>query len=222
MISIDRTWAIQRYWQNAQSVVTIAEATATFSSTDFPGVTSPHSVKVDISAANITTPSDEAAMIAALEAAMAETFLSAEPFHYEQLRFEFNTANATETTIVGPVTSAMVNAERDRRTDEGFTFNGTVFQSRPADRENIAGAYSSAQTAILIGGAQVGDLRWHGGATDFVWIAADDSLVTMDAQTMLAFGQAALNHKSAHIFAASAIKAMSPIPAGFATHVIWP
>jgi hypothetical protein len=123
----------------------------------------------------------------------------------------------------GPPTSEDVNIARDRRIDAGIVFNGVLFQTRREDRENIQGAYSRAQSAILIEGAQPGDHTWHGGSGDFEWIAADDSRVRMDAQTMMAFGEAVLDHKSALIFAANNIKAMDPIPADYATNEsYWP
>jgi len=71
-------------------------------------------------------------------------------------------------------------------------------------------------------GAKAGNLRWHGGAVDFTWIAADNSLTTMDAQTCFAFGNAAATNESAHIFAGHAIKAMDPIPADFTNDKYWP
>ena len=116
---------------------------------------------------------------------------------------------------------AAVNAERDRRIDAGFTFGGALYQSAPADRENIAGASTSALGAIQAG-AQSGDLRWHGGASDFVWIGADNAETPMDAQTMWAFGQAAMAHKQEHIFAARALKDMAEIPEDFAADAYWP
>jgi hypothetical protein len=119
-------------------------------------------------------------------------------------------------------TSEDVDMERDRRIAEGFTFAGVVYQSRPGDLENIAGA-STAALGAMVGGAQPGNLRWHGGASDFSWIAADNSVNAMDAQTMFSFGLAAMAHKHAHIFAARAIKDMDPIPADFATNeAYWP
>jgi hypothetical protein len=114
-----------------------------------------------------------------------------------------------------------VNVERDRRIDGQFTFNGVAYQSRPQDRENMAGAATSALAAI-VNGAQAGDLRWHGGTEDFVWIAADNSTVAMDAQTMFALGQAAMAHKQDHIFAARAIKDMATIPADYTNDQYWP
>lgn len=118
------------------------------------------------------------------------------------------------------VTSDEVDMERDRRISAGFVFAGKLYQSRPEDRENIAGA-STAALAALVNGAQPGDYRWHGGDSDFCWIAADNSLTPMDAQTVFALGQAAMAHKQAHIFAARAVKDMEPIPADFADNAYW-
>lgn len=118
----------------------------------------------------------------------------------------------------GP-TPSMIDAERDRRIAAGFTFGGKLYQSRPEDRENIAGASLAALAAMS--GAFPGDYRWHGGDSDFVWIAADNSLTPMDAQTMFAFGQAAMAHKQAHIFAARALKDAVPIPADYADDSHW-
>lgn len=118
-------------------------------------------------------------------------------------------------------TTHEVDTERDRRIAAGFMFGGKLYQSRPEDRENIAGA-ALAALAAQMAGAQPGDLRWHGGDSDFVWIAADNSLTPMDAQTMFAFGQAAMAHNQAHIFAARALKDAVPIPAEYADDSHWP
>ena len=121
-----------------------------------------------------------------------------------------------------PLTTADVDTERDRRIDGGMTLNGVTYQTRPQDRENVAGASILALAAIS-NGAQPGDLRWHGEDTDFVWIAEDNSTNTMDAQTFFAFAQAMAKHKSAHIFAARAIKDIAPIPADYAANeAYWP
>ncbi|MDV6226273.1 DUF4376 domain-containing protein [Nitratireductor aquimarinus] len=114
-----------------------------------------------------------------------------------------------------------VDAERDRRINGGFIFEGVEYQSRPEDRENIAGAATAALGAIMAG-AQPGDMRWHGGAEDFAWIAADNTMHTMDAQTVYAFGQAAMAHKQAHIFAARTLKDADPIPGDFLDDQWWP
>lgn len=83
--------------------------------------------------------------------------------------------------------TADINAERDRRIDAPFVFNGVAFQADPISRGRIDRARISALAAIL-GGARAGDLRWHGQPVDFVWIAADDSRISMDAQTVVQFG----------------------------------
>lgn len=119
-----------------------------------------------------------------------------------------------------PITSDEVDIERDRRINEGFLFGGVSYQAAPNDRENIAGASQVALEAIM-NGAQPGDLYWHGGTTPFVWIATDNSLNPMDAQTMFNFGKAAMAHKQTLIFKARAIKDMDPIPADYTEDKYW-
>lgn len=114
-----------------------------------------------------------------------------------------------------------VNLERDRRIFGGFTFNGARFQSRIEDQKRIAGAGTLALAAI-IGGAKPGDYRWHGGDSDFAWIAEDNSLMPMDAQAVIAFGQAAAAHESKHVFAARALKNNEPIPLNYVSDKYWP
>lgn len=124
---------------------------------------------------------------------------------------------------IDPPTSAEVNAERDRRIAAGFVFAGKVFDSRPEDQKRINGAASLAHIAMTFGGKQPGDLRWHDGAEDFGWIAQDNSVVAMDAPTVLAFGQAAARWESANIFAARALKNLPEIPVDFAENEnYWP
>lgn len=117
-------------------------------------------------------------------------------------------------------TQDAIDAERNRRIDAGVTFNGTRFQTRPEDRENVAGASQLAFQAI-VAGAQPGNLRWHGGATDFAWIAEDNSVVAMDAHTVLEFGKAVAEHKTRHIFLARTLKDMESIPADFTSDNYW-
>jgi len=105
-----------------------------------------------------------------------------------------------------------IDAKRDRRIAGGFLFEGHVFQTRPGDRENMAGT-STAALAAIMNGAAAGGLHWHGGESDFAWIAEDNALVPMDAQTMFAFGQAVMTHKQSMIFAARALNDMAEIPA---------
>ncbi|KQT51979.1 hypothetical protein ASG43_20580 [Aureimonas sp. Leaf454] len=117
--------------------------------------------------------------------------------------------------------TAAVNAERDRRIRSGFTFVGKPYDYDDASQKRITGAATLAGFAAAAG-AQPNDLRWHGGTSDFVWIAQDNTLVPMDAPTCFAFGQAAAAWESANVFAAKAIKETSPIPANFADDALWP
>lgn len=117
--------------------------------------------------------------------------------------------------------SSLIDYERDRRIADGFVYRGDLYQSRKEDRENISGAALAALAAIS-SGAALGDLRWHGGDSDFVWISADNSLAPMDAQTMFAFGQAAMAHKQAHIFAARALKDADTVITDYADDKYWP
>jgi len=120
-----------------------------------------------------------------------------------------------------PATNENVDAERDRRTSGGFHFAGKLYQSRPEDRENIAGA-ATAALAAKINGAQPGNLRWADPDTDFAWIAEDNDLVPMDAQTAFAFAQAAMAHKQRLIFQARTLKDTNPIPSDYANDTYWP
>ena len=131
---------------------------------------------------------------------------------------EFSPAPSKEVT---PVTAEAVDAERDRRIDAGVQFQGVMYQSRATDRENIAGAAQLGFMAV-VSGAQPDDLRWSSPDDDFVWIASDNSLVPMDAQTVVAFGKAAAERKQDLIFAGRQLKDMSPIPADFADEKWWP
>ena len=118
-------------------------------------------------------------------------------------------------------TKEQVNVERDARISSGLYFQGNLFQSRPEDRENVAGATTWASLALM-SGAKPGDYRWHGGAEDFAWFAADNTLVKMDAPTVIDFGKALGAWKSAHIFAARALKDLPEIPADYRDAKYWP
>lgn len=98
-----------------------------------------------------------------------------------------------------------VMRKRDQEIDGGVAFQGKRFQTRPTDRENVQGASTLALMAI-VGGALPGDLRWSDPTDDFGWIAEDNSIVTMDAHTVVAFGKAVAARKSACIFYARALK----------------
>ena len=114
----------------------------------------------------------------------------------------------------------MVTAERDRRLAM-FSFGGRSFQFDGESQLNVAGAGTLALAAI-INGAQPGNLRWSDAGKDFAWLAADNTAVTMDAQTTFAFTQAAAKWKADHIHAARSIKDMTPIPSDYNANGRWP
>lgn len=116
----------------------------------------------------------------------------------------------------------IVNAERDRRIARGFLFQGRLFDFDEASKQRVTGAATLAGFAMSQG-ALPGNLLWHGGVSPFAWIAADNGLVVMDAQTCFAFGQAAAAHETAHIFAARVLKtAPEGVPADFRDDRWWP
>lgn len=123
--------------------------------------------------------------------------------------------------VVPVIRPDAVDAERDRRIDAGVEFNGVLYQSKPGDRENIAGSSQFALRAKL-GGAEPGYLRWADESADFVWIANDNSRVPMDVDTMLNFAKAALLRKQSLIFAGSDLKSMDPIPLDYRDDKWWP
>lgn len=123
--------------------------------------------------------------------------------------------------LPGP-TAADVDTERDRRIADGFYFQGVKYQSRTSDRENIAGAKSAASDAVALG-APTGDYAWQqlldpGAPAVFAFIAADNSVHPMDAQTVVQFGYTALAHKQGLIFSARTLKNMETLPADYATN----
>ncbi len=101
---------------------------------------------------------------------------------------------------------AIVQSERDRRMRLPFAFAGHTFDYDDQSQKRITGAAALAGFALTLGGKLPGDSLWHGGAEPFVWIAADNQLVPMDAVMCFGLGQAAANWESAHIFAAKALK----------------
>lgn len=119
-----------------------------------------------------------------------------------------------------PASGVDVDRERDRRLQK-FTFNGVEYDFDMLSRGRIDKARGSA-LAAMISGAEANDLRWADDNNDFCWITADNSFVTMDAPTTLAFGNAAAAWESLHIVAARNIKNMSPIPTDYTSNSYWP
>lgn len=114
-----------------------------------------------------------------------------------------------------------INFYRDELISQGFWFNDVKYDSRPEDQKRISGAALLAFMAASQG-AQANNYLWHGGTEPFSWIAQDNTIVQMDAQTVISFGQTAAEHERAHIFAARALKDMDPIPEDWTDPQYWP
>lgn len=144
---------------------------------------------------------------------------------YNRGAYEWSVIDSYPTPTAPTITTDQVDAERNRRIDDGIEFEGVRYQTRQTevhtDRENIAGMAQLAFMAI-VGGAVEGDLRWANPDEDFAWIAEDNSLVPMDAPTVVAFGKAAAARKLQLIQAARALKDMDPIPVDYTDDKWWP
>lgn len=114
----------------------------------------------------------------------------------------------------------LIKRERDRRLAADFEFQGRLYQRDATSVARIAGAGALALGAI-VAGAQVGDFHWHGRGTPFTWIASDNTLTLMDAQTCFAFGQAAAARETEIVFAAKALREMASIPDDLASDHHW-
>ncbi|MEQ8822744.1 MAG: DUF4376 domain-containing protein [Filomicrobium sp.] len=101
-------------------------------------------------------------------------------------------------------TNEDVNAERDRRIALGFTFEGRSYQWN----ESAITSAATGATVAIGNGVQAGDLRWHGGDSDFYWTDEDNSDVPMDAPTVQALHAAMRAHQQKLHAAARALKSM--------------
>mgnify|MGYP001601212218 CR=1 FL=1 len=119
------------------------------------------------------------------------------------------------------LTSQHVNSERDRRLAAGFSYGGNVFDSDAASVQNVIGSATLARFAVL-SGAQAGDLRWLNPSVDFTWITQANVSVDVDAQTMVALGDALTLYRQSVIFAGRALKDTDPIPTNFTNDQYWP
>jgi len=119
------------------------------------------------------------------------------------------------------MTSGDVDIERDHRLASAIEFQGALFQSRSIDRERITEAAQLAFMAVA-SGAKPGDLRWLEPEQDFTWIAADNTLVPMDAPTVVAFAKAMAARTQALVLAGRRLKDMDVIPSDYTDDKWWP
>ncbi len=117
------------------------------------------------------------------------------------------------------ITSGMINSERDRRIDAGFTFDGHVFQADDVSLRKISGAATGAIIAKGLG-ADPASANWAADGSEFSWVSADNTIIPMSPDEMLAFGMTALAHVDAHTKAARVLK--GTLPADYASAAHWP
>lgn len=116
-----------------------------------------------------------------------------------------------------------VDLERDRRRAQGFLYRDLMFQARDQDILNMSGAATAAMNAIMMG-AQPGDTRWRDPAKDFAWISTDNTIVPLDAYSMIELGQTAMGHVESLVFRARSIKdgiMAGEVPPDLAAEDLW-
>ncbi len=119
---------------------------------------------------------------------------------------QFSKTGLTEgTEPVKIVTSYMINLERDRRIDAGFTFDGHVFQADDVSLRKINGAATGAIIAKGLG-ADPTSANWAADGSEFSWVSADNTIIPMSPDAVLAFGMTALAHVDAHTKSARVLK----------------
>jgi len=132
--------------------------------------------------------------------------------------------------IIGPVVlPKYIDREAYRRISTGFVFMGHPIQMRDElvngiqknDQINICAQAVLAHAAIAAG-AQAGDFNWCADLNPFVWRAADNSFIPLDAFGMVVLSNEAARWKRVNTWAASALKDMSPIPRDFTDNKYWP
>lgn len=120
-----------------------------------------------------------------------------------------------------PGTVEQVNEERERRLEADFLFGSKMYQADRISIQRITGAATLAGFAMGAG-ALAGDLRWANPDRDFGWIASDNTVTAMDAQTTFAFGQTAAGRETSIVFGAKNLREMDPIPHDYRDDRWWP
>jgi len=118
-----------------------------------------------------------------------------------------------------------IKRERDRRLEADFEFQGKMYQRDTKSLQRITAAGTLAGLYMRDGGDPL-SLKWHATAEnpnpeDFVWIASDDTLVPMNAETVFAFSREAAAIETSLIFKAKALRSMDPIPENFTAEEYW-
>lgn len=119
-----------------------------------------------------------------------------------------------------PVTTEQVNAERDRRVQTTFSWNGKAYQLDERSLTRITAMGADARFAKAAG-ANNSNKKWHGGIEDFGFIATDNSVTSMGVDDVISFSNAAKLWVNNHTMKARALKDMNPIPQNFTDDSYW-
>ena len=115
-----------------------------------------------------------------------------------QAQSDLTSAITAKITSVGTLLTQVING--------GVTFESKSFQLDESSRQNLDSASLLATLAQLNGGGKANDLRWANPNVDFGWIAIDNSILPMDAPTVVNFGKLSAAYYTSLIFTARAMK----------------
>jgi hypothetical protein len=122
-------------------------------------------------------------------------------------KWEARAYNADEIARLIEEAKQEVTDQRNEKINAGVMFDGVLYQSDPDSRENVNGAYSRANAVKAKGGGLPGDYRWFHADYDFSYTAADNTEHLMDADAIIAMGDAFSDRKMVLIKFAQAVKA---------------
>ena len=89
-----------------------------------------------------------------------------------------------------PIASARKKSTREQNISAGMQWGGNAWQTRPADRVNIAGRAAKLNSLVTLGRAQLTDSSYtdaSGQLRPLVWRTADDQNIAFTIQTFLEF-----------------------------------
>ena len=119
------------------------------------------------------------------------------------------------------ITSADVDAERDRRIASGFTHRGKRYQT-DAFSERSVHTMMTVASAYLLGNGDGESYRWFNPNYDFYFIAEDNTHVLMTAKDMIEFGTTFAQWGSMHTLVGSELKRQEVIPVNYKDNNYWP
>ena len=115
----------------------------------------------------------------------------------------------------------LINSERDKRLNSGFTWNNKSFQNDEQSISNIQFSYLSALNYLQSGG-DPNATNWEYDDVPFTWITKTNELITLTATDMISLGETAREYRKQVIFTARQLKDSDTIPEDFYQDKYWP